>query len=388
MPTSYTPDGERNGVSTMFTFARGQLPYARGFYADTSCTSREKYEGPVLPTTDEQVRELVRYQTMMAVNAYCTPEEAVGKTFARNGLQAEAIMAYTLKPLDWQLPPAKKQQKQQKIDYARAFVGFKAMVLKTAQEQRREERQRDNEERRRAFLAAYDGNAQPLPHLYGHLDDSEDEDATTAYWLQPVSAPASPDLFCYETIAERDPDVEPSSDEESDNEVFAVEQQQKKQRSHSTASTRSLVSTPHQTTDVIVISDAEDEGLGTSVAVDSEGEEDCTTVALHEEKLKTRRIVRAAHLSIRAMQQLCEDEDYAMQGHNGRLERLKEELATRKRKYDEQKQRCADYEECVERKRAAREAFTACLEATQSKLSTREKQLLRRRGQTSTAWNF
>lgn len=373
------------------------MPYARGFYADTSCTSREKYDGPVLPTTDEQVRELVRYQTMMAVNAYCTPQEAVGKRFAMNGLEAEAIMARTLKPLDWQLPPVKKQQPKQqekKIDYARAFVGFKAMVLKTAQEQRREERQRDNEERRRAFLDTYDGNAQPLPHLYGHLDDSEDEDATTAYWLEPVSAPTSPDLFCYETVgeqtAERDPDVEPSSDEEDDNnEVFIVEE--KRQRSHSTASTRSLVSTPQQTTDVIVISDAEDEGLGTSVTVDereSEGEEDCTTVALHEEKVKARRVVRAAHLSVRAMQQLCEDEDYAMQGHNARLEQLKQELATRKRKYDEQKQRCADYEECVERKRAAREAFTACLEATQSTLSTREKQLLRRRGQTSTAWNF
>jgi hypothetical protein len=182
------------------------------------------------------------------------------------------------------------------------------------------------------------------------------------------------DLFCYEEQLEEDSSVE-------DDDVFITHVSPAPiPRSYSNASTvdyeptreRESIASPV----ISISSDDDDEGIArgstSGTLMDEDGERDCLTHIKYEKKVLARRTVRAAHLAVNCMQQLCEDEGYAMRTHNERLARLRNTLAERKKRYDEAKADCLAFEDETEtqrvRKQQAKEAFEACLAATQRRL--------------------
>jgi hypothetical protein len=370
MPSTFTPDinKEEDGVIKAFTFERGQLCWTPTLHADTTRSSRARIlrvegEEP-LPMPDGELVELLRYQALMSRNTYANATEAMAAaTYAANGHRA-LCQIRDLPRCVWKLPKRSKAKYRQ--------------------------RDRQNREAQAWYAMTYDGQAQCPPWLYGHIDDTDDEETTTAYWQQPVtrslcgdddatidltSTPRSPmDLFCYEEqLAEEDSSVE-------DDDVFITHVSPAPiPRSYSNASTvdyeptreRESIASP-----VISISSDDDEGIArgstSGTLMDEDGERDCLTHIKYEEKLLARRTVRAAHLAVNHMQQLCEDEGYAMRTHNERLARLRNTLAERKKRYDEAKADCLAFEDETEtqrvRKQQAKEAFEACLAATQRRL--------------------
>jgi hypothetical protein len=353
MPSTFTPDKEEDGVIKAFTFERGQLRWTPTLHADTTRSSRARIlrvegEEP-LPMDDGELVQLLRYQALMSRNTYGNATEAMAAaTYAANGHQA-LCQIRDLPRCVWELPKRSKAKYRQ--------------------------RDRKNREAQAWYAMTYDGQAQCPPWLYGHIDDTDDEETTTAYWKQPVTRSLcrdddTMDLFAYEELEDssvEDDDVfithvSPAPIPACDSNASTADYEPKRERES--------IASP-----VISIS-SDDEGIArgstSGTLMDEDGERDCLTHIKYEEKVLARRTVRAAHLAVNHMQQLCEDEGYAMRTHNERLARLRNTLAERKKRYDEAKADCLAFEDETEtqrvRKQQAKEAFEACLAATQSRL--------------------
>lgn len=380
MPTSYTSDGERNGVVRMFTFARGQLPWKHSVHPDTTSSSRRPYvpaEGEELQeASDEYVERIQGYQAVQAVNTWQTAEEAQAGRFARTRQEAVRMLEAQLRDC--------------------------SLTLSDSRLQRRRVRAKGNAQRWLAFLNTYDGCAQPLREMYGYESDTEEseeeeEAEEKKQPTRPVKATAayvcsSPDLFCHETGAAAYPAEE--------DDVFIIPptpvSAPRAKTTIDADSLRELLTAPiiqpaeeEEEEECIIISDEEeeDEGVGKSAAVsvadEEEGDEDVRVIMKHEEKEKARKTVRAAHLAVNGMAKLCEAEGFGLVTHNVRLTELRRRLASRKRAYEKAKDECERYEEELEEKRgrraACREALTACL--------AQRRMAIVRTG-SSTAWNF
>lgn len=222
---------------------------------------------------------------------------------------------------------------------------------------RREERAQRNEESRQQYLVLYDGYAQPLPEMYGHEYDTDEEPDK---FSQPPASPSpcptrspSPDLFCYEQMVGDEIDSKMA-----DSQVVFVRESPPPPRAKSPDLVDLLRTPPppYSEHDPIMISDDE-----SGVAV--------TIQALHEEKETARRAVRACHISVNLAEKRLSVEKEAVRMTVKYLGQLRADMAERKERHERAKAAALAYEDGLEDNRglAKLEAVQACLEATQSK---------------------
>lgn len=270
-----------------------------------------------------------------------------------------------------------------------------------SKERKRKQLEANNAKAYDACLATYDGNAQPTfdmlaAHGYRaeHTDDSENEEATTSYWKQPVTSSLgqrrilSPDLYTYyEDVSDDDDDVfitrvEAAASRPSLLAMYRYDKpitpgQRRKQSEASTVelSPGTLTAYEKQVEGSTILTaievkeeEEEDEGIcDRSIAdMDEEGEELIMTCIKNDERMKARKLVRASYLSIKAtvrMFPLGRSHDDAAAFR--RLGSLFITLAERKRRYEEARRECEAYEEELEYKRrregGVKEELERCL---------------------------